>query len=176
MNQDRAGRDITQREGTLGGTADKLEHIAKATLEPGWTQKVERLIYAYREAERRGRKFSFEEEFARFAGIRSFTRSWPDMVKRRYDGFARDYAAIRNEANETLAQNLPGAKAKAIATAAAKIQELASQLAEYEADLPTLGVPGSMINTARKDSSVPTKFPLFEIDPETGNRVRSVKD
>jgi hypothetical protein len=175
MNQDRAGRDITHRDGSFGGVADKLEHVAKATLEPGWTQKVERLIYAYRDAERRGRKFSFEEEFARFVGIRSFTRTWPDMVKRRFDTFTRDYAAVRNEANETLAQNLPGAKSKAITTASAKIQELSRLLAEYEADLPRLGVPKSIIETARKDSTVPTKFRLLEIDPQTANRVRSVK-
>ncbi len=174
MNRDRAGREVTHNEGTAKGTAEKLEHLAKATLEPGFTAKIERLIYAYREAEKRGRKFSVEEEFARFVGIRSFTRTWPELVKRRYDGFARDYAAIRNEANETLAQNLPGAKTKAIATATAKIQELARQLADYEADLPTLGVPRSTVDAARKNSTVPQTFHSLEINPAT-NRVRCVK-
>jgi len=174
MNVDRAGRPITFNDGIVGAL-ERADHAAQTILEPGWAGKIERLEYALREAERRGRTFSVEEEIKRFIGIRSFTRTWPDMVKRRYDKFAHDYSAIRSEANKTIGNNLPGAKLEAIATANAKIAALEQELAEYDAALPRLGVPTRLQETARKDSTVPKTFHPLEVDPETGNRVRSRK-
>jgi len=174
-NTDRMGRPITYKEG-VAGALERADYVTQVTLEPGWTAKIERLQYALREAERRGRTFSVQEEMERFIGIRKFTRTWSDMVKRRYDGFAHDYSAIRSEANKAIGTNLPGAKAAAIATANAKIAALAQELTEYDADLPTLGVPATLIDTARRDSTVPKTFRPLEIDPDTGNRVRSVKN
>lgn len=174
MNVDRMGRPITFQEG-IAGAAERLDYAGQTILEPGWAAKLERLEYALRGAERRGRTFSVQEEIERFLGIRKFTRTWPDMVKRRYDVFAREYTAIRSEANKAIGTNLPGAKQSAIQTANAKIAELSKQLAEYDSDLPRLGVPRTLIDTARNDSTVPKTFHPLEIDPATNNRVRSVK-
>ena len=173
-NKDRTGRPLTYKEG-IAGALERVDAAAATILEPGWAAKLERLEYALRGAEKRGRQFSGEEELKRFIGIREFTRTWPDLVKRGYDAFAAKNTAIRGQANKTLGDNLPGAQVKAIAEANAAIQALAAELQTYEADLRSLGVPEPIIRKARKDSSMPNKFSFLVIDQDAKNRVQSLR-
>lgn len=171
-NTDRMGRPLTNKDG-IEGIWERFDEAQKPILEPGWAQKFERLEYALREAERRGRTFSVEEEMKRLFGIREFTRTWPDMVKRGYDNLAAQNTAIRAQANKILGENLPGAQVKAITEANKVIQDLASELQTYEADLRSLGVPENVIRKARKESSVPHKLSPLEVDSDAKNRVKS---
>jgi hypothetical protein len=171
-NTDRMGRPISLQSG-LPGVAERLDSAMQPILEPGWAQKLERLEYAAREAEKNGRQFSFEEEMKRVAGMREFTRRWNDLVKRGYDNLAREGGNIRQQANKELGLNLPGAQASALEKANAALTALNAQVAAYEADLAELGIPPAIIKAARKDSSLPKTFRALEPDPENRRRVRS---
>lgn len=171
-NQDRAGRPLTYKDG-FAGALERLDEAQKTILEPGWAAKLERLEYALRGAEKRGRLFSVDEEAKRVLGIREFTRTWPDLVKRGYDNLAAKNTAIRSQANKVLGDNLPGAQNKAINEANAAIQALTAELQNYESDLISLGVPETVVRKARKESSIPKRLKSLEMDREAKNRVKS---
>ncbi|MDB4673866.1 hypothetical protein OAF27_03530, partial [Verrucomicrobiales bacterium] len=76
VGTDGRGRAISSRKG-LGNAIDRIEHVSRTVLEPGWTNKLERLGFALRGAKRKGREFSIEEETKRLMGIRQFSRDWP---------------------------------------------------------------------------------------------------
>jgi hypothetical protein len=173
-NNDRMGRPLTYQSG-IPGALERIDGALAPIMEPGWTAKLERLEYAMRGAEKRGRLHSVDEEAKRLVGIREFTRTWPDMVKRAYDALQARNSAIRSQANKVLGLNLPGAKTQAIQEANAALEQLAKDTADFEADLDLLQVPENIIKAARRDSSIPKKFAPVEIDPDTQNRVRSVR-
>lgn len=174
MNVDRYGRPLTHKDGAAG-VAERVDYAMQTMLEPGWAAKFERLEYAMREAEKRGRLFSVEEEIKRFIGIREFTRTWPDMVKRGFDNFAQQNSNVRSQANKQLGLNLPGVKDTAVKDANAALDALRAEMTAYEADLKLLGVPDAVIRKSRQDSSVPKTLHHVELDPTTKNRVRSTK-
>lgn len=171
-NTDRMGRPLTYEKGAQG-IVERIDAAAQTVLEPGWAAKMERLEYAMREAERKGRLFSVEEEIKRLVGVREFTRSWHDMVKAKYNDFATQNSDIRAAANRELGVNLPGAKGTALTRANAAIAKLDAELKEYEADLKTLGVPDSIARAARKESSIPRVLHKVELDTD-GRRVKSI--
>lgn len=171
-NTDRMGRPLTYEKGAKG-IVERIDAAAQTVLEPGWAAKMERLEYAMREAERKGRLFSVEEEIKRLVGVREFTRSWHDMVKAKYNDFAAQNADIRAAANRELGVNLPGAKGTALTRANDAIAKLDAELKEYEADLKTLGVPDSIARAARKESSIPRVLHKVELDTD-GRRVKSI--
>lgn len=175
MNVDRNGRPLTHKDGAAG-VAERVDYAMQTMLEPGWAAKFERLEYAMREAEKKGRLFSVEEEIKRFIGIREFTRTWPDMVKRGFDNFAQQNSNVRSQANKQLGLNLPGVKDTAVQDANAALDALRTEMTAYESDLKQLGVPDAIIRKSRQDSSVPKTFHNVEIDPVTKNRVRSTKN
>ncbi len=171
-NTDRMGRPLTYEKGILG-LVERLDAAGQTILEPGWAAKMERLEYAMREAERKGRMFSVEEEMKRLVGVREFTRTWQDMVKGKYNDFATRNSDIRNAANRELAKNLPGAKGAALTRANDALAALDAELKEFEADMKTLGVPGSIVRAARKESSIPRVLYKVELDKD-GKRVKSI--
>jgi len=173
-NVDKMGRPVTYKTG-IPGAAERVDSAVKTILEPGWAAKMERLSLALREAERRGRTFSVEEEIKRFVGIREFTRTWPDMVKRGFDALAAQNTAIRGQANKILGENNPGSRIQAVQDANQAIEALAQELQTYEADLRALGVPEHIIKQARKDSAVPKRFSSVMLDSATGDRIKSAK-
>lgn len=175
MNVDRNGRPLTHKDGAAG-VAERVDYAMQTMLEPGWAAKFERLEYAMREAEKKGRLFSVEEEIKRFIGIREFTRTWPDMVKRGFDNFAQQNSNVRSQANKQLGLNLPGVQDTAVKDANAALDALRAEMTTYESDLKQLGVPDAVIRKSRQDSSVPKTFHNVEIDPVTKNRVRSTKN
>ena len=158
-NQDRFGRKITNAEG-LEGAAARADEAAKVILEPGFADKITRLTYALRGAEKNGRKFSVEEEMKRLAGIRQVSRTWEELVKRRYSKFTYDYQGVRDDANKILGENLPGAPVRAVKMVNDKVIELEQQMADYERDLRRLGVPEATIKAAKKDSSLQRLNPV----------------
>jgi hypothetical protein len=151
-NRDRAGRTITHRDG-VRGVLERADKPLQTIAEAGFAEKVTRLIYAYRDAKRRGRTFSFEEEFKRLVGIRATSREWETLVRGRYSRFAADYQGIREDANQTLGENLPGAPTKAIEEANARIARLREDLREFEAANERLGIPAATLRRARKASA-----------------------
>jgi hypothetical protein len=158
-NQDRFGRKITNAKG-LEGAAERADEAAKVILEPGFADKITRLTYALRGAEKNGRKFSVEEEIKRLAGIRQVSRTWEELVKRRYSQFTYDYQGVRDDANKILGENLPGAPVRAVKMVNDKVIELQQQMADYERDLRRLGVPEPTIKAAKKDSSLQRLNPV----------------
>ncbi|HEY1049325.1 MAG TPA: hypothetical protein VGE39_06210, partial [Prosthecobacter sp.] len=172
-NTDRNGRPLTYEKGVLG-MAERIDAAAQTIFEPGWAAKIERLEYAFREAEKKGRMFSVDEEVKRLVGVREFTRTWPDLVKRQYDNFARRNSEIRAAANREIGLNRPGAKASALAKANAAIARLGEELAAYETDLNSFGIPLAVSRQARKDSNVPRVFHRVELDAFNPTRLRSV--
>lgn len=173
-NNDRMGRPLTYQTG-IPGALERIDGALAPIMEPGWAAKLERLEYAMRGAEKRGRLHSVDEEAKRLVGIREFTRTWPEMVKRTYDTLAARNSNIRAQANKVLGLNLPGAKTQAIQEANTALEQLAKETADFEADLEILGVPTNIVKAARRHSSIPKRFAPVEIDPDTQNRVRSAR-
>ena len=153
MNQDRTGRKLTNREGVEGAMI-RADNAMQTILEPGFAAKIERITYALREAEKNGRSYSVEEEMKRLAGVRQVTRTWEELVKRRYSQFTSDYMAERDEANKTLGENLPGAAVRAVDRVNDRVETLTKELQEYELDLRLMGIPETTIARAKKDSNL----------------------
>ncbi|MEQ1750333.1 MAG: hypothetical protein ABL974_12975, partial [Prosthecobacter sp.] len=170
-NNDRMGRPLTYQTG-VKGALERIDGALAPIMEPGWAAKLERLEYAMRGAEKNGRLYSVEEEAKRLIGIREFTRTWPDMVKRAYDALQGRETALRDQGNKVLGLNLPGARVQATDEANAAIERLAKDTADFEADLEILGVPSNIIKAARRDSSIRKQFEPLEVDPAT-NRLRT---
>jgi len=172
LNQDRNGRKITNRDGAEG-LVIRADSAMETILEPGFAAKITRMVYALREAEKNGRSYSIDEEMKRMAGVRQVTRTWEEMVKRRYSKFSADYMGEREEANKMLAENLPGAAVKAVARVNARVEVLKKDLQDFEIDLNRLGVPAATVAKAKKDSS------LVHLNPvrvrADGKRVEAVK-
>jgi hypothetical protein len=158
-NQDRFGRKITNAEG-MEGAAARADEAVQVILEPGFADKITRLTYALRGAEKNERKFSVEEEMKRLAGIRQVSRTWEELVKRRYSQFTYAYKGVRDDANKILGENLPGAPVRAVKMVNDKVIELQQQMADYERDLRRLGVPEATIKAAKKDSSLQRLNPV----------------
>lgn len=170
MNQDRNGRKITNREGLEGGLI-RADSAVETILEPGFAAKIERMIYAIRGAEKNGRSYSVEEELKRLVGVRQMTRTWEELVKRRYSKFTADYMGEREEANKLLGENLPGAAVKAVQRVNARVETLKKELQEYEQDLRRLGIPAETIARAKKDSNLQKLNPV-RVRPD-GKRVEA---
>jgi hypothetical protein len=153
MNQNRAGTPLTYRTG-LAGLGDRLDQPLETILEPGFSQKLERLVYALRGAEKKGRKYSVEEETKRLLGVRQVTRKWDELATNAYRKLSKEYADVRSQANRELGLNRPGAKVRAIDDANAKIAKLRADLAQYEKDATKLGVPVPTLTRAKREASV----------------------
>jgi hypothetical protein len=65
-----------------------VDAAAKLILDPGYSDKAERLVFATRRAERKGRAFSAQEEGARLAGIRAFNGNLPQLAENPLREFA----------------------------------------------------------------------------------------
>lgn len=152
LNVDRNGRRITNRPG-VAGVLERADSAVATIGEPGFVEKMTRLAYALREAERRGRKFSVEQEVKRLFGLRGYERTWDTLVKGRYSRFGSEYQAIREDANRVLGENLPGAQVKAIEEANARIADLEAQRLQFEADMGRLGIAPGIVRAAKKDSA-----------------------
>jgi hypothetical protein len=153
MNQNRAGTPLTYRTGEAG-LRDRLDHPVETILEPGFSQKLERLVYALRGAEKKGRKYSVEEETKRLLGVRQETRKWDELATNAYRKLSKEYGDVRSQANRELGLNRPGAKVRAIDDANAKIAKLRADLAQYEKDATKLGVPVPTLTRAKREASV----------------------
>lgn len=171
-NQKATGAKITYKEGAAGAL-ERMDHALRVIGEPGFADKIERLTYAFREAERRGRTFSVEQELRRVLGLREMTRTWQDLTLNRYRDFSRRNSDIRADANRTLGEGLPGASQRALADANAKLQALREEVATFERDAAKLGVPLNVLRTAKGEANVPRVIADVVPDP-TGKRVKSM--
>lgn len=170
-NQDRSGRPITNREG-VAGVADRVDSAMQTMLEPGVSDKLTRVIYAMREAKRRGRAFSVEEEVKRAFAVRAQTREWEPMIKGVYARFASRYRGVREDANRVLGENLPGAARRAVEEANTRITALQRELAEFELDLKRLPPTRKTILAAKKEAQM-GNLNLVRVRKD-GERVESV--
>jgi hypothetical protein len=170
---DAAGRRLSYRSG-LAGAAERVDAAAKTMLDPGYADKVERLMYAARGAERKGRSFSATEEGLRLAGVRAFSRAWPQLVENRLREFAGQYRDIRAQANKDLGINLPGASRTAIDEANQRLAKLSAEIDRFRTDVRLLGVPPGVVRKGFMDSALPTVIRRVEPDPRERGRVRSV--
>lgn len=171
-NQKATGAKITYKEGAAGAL-ERMDHALRVIGEPGFADKIERLTFAFREAERRGRTFSVEQELRRVLGLREMTRTWQDLTLNRYRDFSRRNSDIRADANRTLGEGLPGASQRALADANAKLQALREEVATFERDAAKLGVPQNVLRTAKGEANVPRVIADVVPDP-TGKRVKSM--
>jgi hypothetical protein len=152
LNVDRNGRPITNRPG-LAGVLERVDSAVATIGEPGFAEKITRLIYALEGAKRRGRMFSVEQEVKRLFGLRGYERTWDTLVKGRYSKFGTEYRAIRDDANRMLSENLPGAQVKAVEEANARIAELDAQRVQFEQDMQRLGIAPMIVRSAQKESA-----------------------
>jgi hypothetical protein len=171
LNVDRNGRPITNRPG-LAGVLERVDSAVATIGEPGFAEKMTRIAYALREAERRGRKFSVEQEVKRLFGLRGYERTWDTLVKGRYSKFGAEYQAIRDDANRVLGENLPGAQVKAVEEANARIAVLDAQRVQFEQDMQRLGIAPMIVRSAQKESAF-NKLNPVRIRAD-GKRVESV--
>jgi len=152
LNVDRNNRPITNRPG-VAGALERADSALMTIGEPGFADKMTRILYALREAERRGRKFSVEQEVKRLFGLRGYERTWDTLVKSRYSRFGSEYQAIRDDANRMLGENLPGAQVRAVEEANARIAELDKQRLQFETDMQRLGIAPLIVRSAQKESA-----------------------
>jgi hypothetical protein len=152
LNVDRNGRPITNRPG-LAGVLERVDSAVATIGEPGFAEKITRIIYALEGAKRRGRMFSVEQEVKRLFGLRGYERTWDTLVKGRYSKFGAEYRAIRDDANRMLGENLPGAQVKAVEEANARIAELDAQRVQFEQDMQRLGIAPMIVRSAQKESA-----------------------
>ena len=171
-NTDGRGRPVTVRSG-IEGAWERTDHALKVIAEPGFVEKVNKLIYAYRDAERRGRTFSVEQEFRRVIGLRETTRTWSDLTLGRYKEFDSQIGRIREGANRTLGENLPGAKATALERANRELAEIRTELQRFEKEAVKLGVPFGILQRAKKDVGL-SNIRNVMVDPIKRNRVKSI--
>lgn len=171
MNQKRSGAKLTYQTG-VAGAAERLDEPLKTILEPGFAEKIERLTYAVREAERNGTKYSIEQEFRRIIGLRETTKTWPKMVEGVYRSLADENANIRAQANREVSLNRPGASKRAVDAANAQIDTLRQKVADFERDAVKLGVPEQVIIRAKREASV-GKLPSVGLQAD-GKRVISL--
>jgi hypothetical protein len=170
-NQKMPGVPLTYERG-LKGALERADHPLQVIGEPGLVDKVTRTVYALREAERKGRKFSVDQEARRLLGMREVTRTWDDLVLRKYRDLSRDEADIRMAANRAIGENLPGAKARAVAQANEQLAALRAQVARFEKEADKLGVPGRILLRAKKESTI-GRIPDVALDVD-GKRVKSL--
>lgn len=159
MNVDRSGRKITNRPG-VAGALDRVDSAMTTIAEPGFAEKMTRIAYAIRGAERRGRTFSVKQELLRFFGLRGTERTWDTLVKGRYSRFGGEYQAIRDDANRVLGENLPGAQVQAVEEANARIAKLDADLMQFEAAMGRMGIEPRIIRAAKKDSAFSNLNPV----------------
>jgi hypothetical protein len=171
-NTDGRGRPVTVRSG-IEGAWERTDHALKVIAEPGFVEKVNKLIYAYRDAERRGRTFSVEQEFRRVIGLRETTRTWSDLTLGRYKEFDSQIGRIREGANRTLGENLPGAKATALERANRELAEIRTEMQRFEKEAVKLGVPFGILQRAKKDVGL-SNIRNVMVDPIKRNRVKSI--
>jgi hypothetical protein len=137
----------------LAGVLERVDSAVATIGEPGFAEKITRLIYALEGAKRRGRMFSVEQEVKRLFGLRGYERTWDTLVKGRYSKFGTEYRAIRDDANRMLSENLPGAQVKAVEEANARIAELDAQRVQFEQDMQRLGIAPMIVRSAQKESA-----------------------
>jgi hypothetical protein len=171
-NTDGRGRPVTVRSG-IEGAWERTDHALKVIAEPGFVEKVNRLAYAYYGTERRGRTFSVEQEFRRVIGLRETTRTWSDLTLGRYKEFDSQIGRIREGANRTLGENLPGAKATALERANRELAEIRTELQRFEKEAVKLGVPFGILQRAKKDVGL-SNIRNVMVDPIKRNRVKSI--
>jgi len=171
MNQKRSGAPLTYQTG-VAGAAERLDEPLKTILEPGFAEKIERLTYAVRQAERNGTLYSIEQEFRRIIGLREQTKTWPKMVEGVYRNLAEENSNIRSQANREISLNRPGASKRAVDAANGQIEALRQKLADFERDALKLGVPESVIIRAKREANV-GKLPNVGLQVD-GKRVISL--
>jgi hypothetical protein len=171
MNQKRSGAPLTYQTG-VAGAAERLDEPLKTILEPGFAEKIERLTYAVRQAERNGTLYSIEQEFRRIIGLREQTKTWPKMVEGVYRNLAEENSNIRSQANREISLNRPGASKRAVDAANGQIEALRQKLADFERDALKLGVPESVIIRAKREANV-GKLPSVGLQVD-GKRVISL--
>jgi len=170
-NKKRTGVPLTYQTGAAGA-AERADHPLKTILEPGFAEKIERLTYAMREAERNGTKYSIEQEVLRVIGLREQTKTWPKMVEGVYRDLAKENSDIRAQANREISLNRPGASKRAVDAANAQIDALRQKLGDFERDALKLGVPESVIVRAKREASI-GKLPNVGLQVD-GKRVISL--
>jgi len=171
MNQKRSGAPITYRDGAAG-VADRLDEPLKTILEPGFAEKIERLTYALRQAERNGTLYSIDQEFRRVIGLREQTKTWPKMVESVYRELAKENTNLRMQANKEVSLNRPGASKRAVEAANAGLDALRQKVADFERDALKLGVPDYVLGRAKREASV-GKIPRVGLQAD-GKRVISL--
>lgn len=171
MNQKRSGAPITYRGGAAG-VADRLDEPLKTILEPGFAEKIERLTYALRQAERNGTLYSIDQEFRRVIGLREQTKTWPKMVESVYRELAKENTNLRMQANKEVSLNRPGASKRAVDAANAGLDALRQKVADFERDALKLGVPDYVLGRAKREASV-GKIPRVGLQAD-GKRVISL--
>jgi hypothetical protein len=170
-NKKRTGAPLTYQTGAAGAL-ERLDEPLKTILEPGFAEKIERLTYAMREAERNGTKYSVEQEFRRIIGLRETTKTWPKMVEGVYRNLGEENLNIRAQANREISLNRPGASQRAVDAANGQIEALRQKLGDFERDAIKLGIPESVIVRAKREASV-GKLPSVGLQVD-GKRVISL--
>jgi len=171
MNQKRSGAPLTYQQG-VAGMAERADEPLKTILEPGFAEKIERLTYAVRQAERNGTLYSIEQEFRRLIGLREQTKTWPRLVEGVYRDLAQQNMAIRMQANRELSLNRPGAAARAIDTANQQLDALRQKVQDFQRDAQKLGVPEHLLSKVKREVSV-GQIPRVILSPDK-KRVVSV--
>jgi len=168
-NRDGRGRAVSNQRG-IAGILERIDTAGQTILEPGLTAKLERITYALRDATRKGRSFSVEEEAKRLVGIRSYSRNWDQLAATAYHNLASEGNAIRAEGQKILDNNLPGAPQRALEQTNAALATIREKIATFESDAARLGLPPALLREARKGTP---KFTPVQLDPKNPRRLKA---
>jgi len=144
-------RPITTHKGWQG-FYEKAGYYMRAVLEPGAANKLERVVRAIKGDNTSTRTFSLDEEFRRLMGMRSYTYTHEARIKSALYDFRDQRDAIRQEAGMRWNQanaNHP----QIIAEANARLQKLADDHTQFQADMKTLGLT-TKAKTVNADSNI----------------------
>lgn len=156
-----SGGKVSTEDGWRDALA-RFEHVLKVTLEPGAAAKTERLAKAARgEEDKRGRKFSLEEEALRFLGIRQATYKHADRIQWRMRDINEAYQDAKTTARKSWTAD-PTTRDATLARANDRIQAAAARWEEFKQDMRTIGVKASTIEKLRKEASLGMKFPMLK--------------
>lgn len=177
MNARRFGGKVTPETG-LRGFYERLRHVLKSTMTPGYADKLERYERAELGRSKGDRIYSIEEENKRLLGIRqaSYTHE-QRMVDKLFEFSdrlrdARDVAKRAWNENGRANPDTIGRmeQENGLARANEDIAKITADFAVFKKDLETLGIPESRIAKVQKERNVyvrPKPLKLGKEGPET---------
>jgi len=162
-----SGQKISSETGIKQFT-ERLNHVLKATLVPGYVDKSDRMTRAILGRSKGDREFSTEQELYRLMGIREATYTHEQSMKARLYEFRQRVADAKDTAKKAYSdwgKSKPDAiglseQQRALRSANDAIAEVQKDYNQWLSDLKTLGISKNKVENVKKGNSI-----FFSITP-----------